>query len=1299
MEFRILGPLEVARDDEMLDVGPYKQRALLALLLLNVNRVVSTDRILDELWGDEAEGKENALWVYISRLRAVLEPKDEGAKNPQVLVTRAHGYILNADLDSIDAHRFERTVAEARSLDKDASTAAAMLRSALDSWRGAAFQEFAYEDFAQAEITRLEELRLTAVEEAIEAELRCGKAGELIGELEALSEQHPLREQPVAHLMLALYRAGRSADALRTFERFRRTVGEELGIDPSPELCRLEEQILLHDSRLQLRRREPVRPPTTGPVTNPYRGLRPFGEDDVGSFFGRERLVADVVRRIDEGERLITMIGASGSGKSSAVRAGLIPAIRKGAVPGSDQWLVAQMMPGSDPFIELEAALLRSTLDAPDSLSEVLRSEDGSGLLRAALRLLPSESARLVLVIDQFEELFTLVEDESVRWRLLDHLIEAIDDAYGRVVVVTTLRADFYGRPLEHPEFGTRMGAGVINVVPLTSDELEAAALEPARRSGVELEPAVLAELIADVLGQPGALPMFQYTLTELFDRRVGDVLGIEAYRSIGGVQGALTKTAEELYEQLTEPEQQVAKQLFLRLVAIAEHDEWSRRRVRAAELVDLDLDVVTMQKAIELFTRHRLLSLDRDQITGGPTVEVAHEALLSGWQRLRRWIEQNREDLLRHRELAIAAGRWDDAGRDRDYVYVGHRLDEALQWNEQSAIDLTERERSFLAAGAARRDEEQDAERHRREEQEQLERTARWRTRGLVASVVVLVGVVAAVLWAVTRPEGPKVALVYLGAQGGPLQELIFDGWEQAQRDFDIEAATVIPLIDPEEDLRSLAESGYELIFTALFDYGRFAEEVAPEYPETWFVVLDGRDAAMENVSTINIVREKGAFLVGAAAALQSETGRIGFLGGVQQPTTDARRAAFTDGARSIDPEIVVDTRYMGPKHDPGQTYHDTELGRATAEAMYRAGADVIHHSAGPAGGEIGAAAAGLTEELGRQLWVIGSEVSEQRTAPEDQQAHYLTSMWKRWDKTLLETVGSYLAGELTPGLHWMDLDVGAIDYAPDGYLSPEQIGRLEEIKVEILAGRLEPSNAAVEPPRWNLTPDAMFDIVFDGQRCTTNFDGRAHLSGEVIQANIRNESASVLGVAIGVLDGDLDPADVWTTPNTDPWKAGQVDTWRKTLFTLTAPAAENAISLRLTPDSFVFGCGVDDTMLAATVVTARFETTCTGPPVESDDPTEVIRALNAAMNRRDSGAICSLFAENGREMAEALTDWDDDPFFGEHSVTELAAAGGVVSWTAVHTSPIEDPSSGCWRAEVGGGQILWVEQVECSG
>jgi DNA-binding SARP family transcriptional activator/WD40 repeat protein len=733
VEFRVLGPFEADHQGQPLDLGPHKQRSLLALLLIHANRVVSTDRILDELWGEDAEGKENALWVYVSRLRAILEPEREKRGESTVLLRREHGYELSADPDSIDAHRFEEAVAKGHSLIRDdAAAASGILVEALGLWRGAALEDFAYDGFAQTEITRLEELRLAAIGDRIEADLRRGQAGELVGELEALQQQHPMQERFVGHLILALYRSGRQADALRTFERFRRHIGEELGIEPSPELRRLEEQVLLHDSRIQAR--DPVAKREAGgeagSVVNPFKGLRPFHEDDSSDFFGRDRLVADVVSRLDQGERLIGLVGPSGSGKSSLVRAGLIPALRKGAATGSDEWLFAQMVPGAHPFAELEAALLRSSLDAPDSLTEQLADPE-TGILRAVLRVLPSDTSRLLLVIDQLDELFTLVEDEDQRARFLAGLLPALEDPHGRVMVVLTLRADFYDRPLAYPEFGSRLGDGVVNVVALTPDELEEAARGPAERAGVSFEPALLAALLTDVAGQPGALPLFQYTLTELFDRRVGDTLTSDSYSAVGGVRGALTRRADDLYARLDPDQQAAAKQLFLRMVTIADSDEWGRR-IPASEILSLDVDVVALQGVIEVFGAHRLLTLDRDYVTGSPTVEVAHEALLREWSRLRTWVDDARTGLRERRRVAAAAREWVEAGEQPDFLLTGMRLAPIVSWSEETDLALTDTERRFLAASL---DAEQSA------------RDAKSRRRRVLAGISAVVGLVVVVL------------------------------------------------------------------------------------------------------------------------------------------------------------------------------------------------------------------------------------------------------------------------------------------------------------------------------------------------------------------------------------------------------------------------------------------------------------------------------------------------------------------------------------------------------------------------
>ena len=434
MELRLLGSIEVIDDGKPIDLGPRKQRALLCLLALHANRVVTTDRILEELWGEEAAGKENALWVAISRLRSALEPDRGGHGESTVLLTRDHGYVLQVDVESIDVTQFESGVKETRRLlQHDPARAVERVDDALMLWRGSPLEEFQHEEFAQVDVARLDDLRLEALELRAEAELRLGRAREQISGLDELHQQHPLRERFVELLMRSLYQAGQQADALRVFDRYRRLVGEELGIDPSPELRRLEEQILLHDSS--------IRPSRDGDAStalheavNPFKGLRSFGEADAADFFGRDRVVSDVVRRLAGGQRLVALVGASGSGKSSIVRAGVVPAIRKGAIAGSQDWVVAQMIPGSRPLVELEAAMLRSTLDAPESLSEQLNNSD-AGLLRAALRILP-DNGRLLLVIDQFEELFTLVDDEAERVAFLDLLAPALDDPRGRVMVV-----------------------------------------------------------------------------------------------------------------------------------------------------------------------------------------------------------------------------------------------------------------------------------------------------------------------------------------------------------------------------------------------------------------------------------------------------------------------------------------------------------------------------------------------------------------------------------------------------------------------------------------------------------------------------------------------------------------------------------------------------------------------------------------------------------------------------------------------------------------------------------------------
>jgi DNA-binding SARP family transcriptional activator len=297
MDFRLLGPLEVVDDDRAVALGGGRQRALLAVLLLHANEVVSTDRLIDELWGQRpppTAGK--IVQVYVSRLR-----KELGHDR---LVTRSPGYLLRVDRSELDLARFERLVGEAGRADPP--SAAAKLRLALALWRGPPLADLAYEPFAQAEIMRLEELRWAARERRIDADLAAGSHSELIGELEALIAEHPLRERLRSQLMLALYRAGRQAEALDAYRHARRELGEQLGLEPSEDLRRLEQAILRQDPALEPPREESSRPPTDAPGPDRSLLMVPRAVDSVealvrlaeplaGSQPARELVIAAIV--------------------------------------------------------------------------------------------------------------------------------------------------------------------------------------------------------------------------------------------------------------------------------------------------------------------------------------------------------------------------------------------------------------------------------------------------------------------------------------------------------------------------------------------------------------------------------------------------------------------------------------------------------------------------------------------------------------------------------------------------------------------------------------------------------------------------------------------------------------------------------------------------------------------------------------------------------------------------------------------------------------------------------------------
>ncbi|MGZ4356049.1 MAG: nSTAND1 domain-containing NTPase, partial [Gaiellaceae bacterium] len=502
---------------------------------------------------------------------------------------------------------------------------------------------------------------------------------------------------------------------------------------------------------------------------NPYKGLQAFGESDADDFYGREALVGELVAAVGD-HRLVAVVGPSGIGKSSVVRAGLVPALRNGALPGSDRWVISDMFPGAYPFEELAAAILRVAVERPDDLVEELARDD-LGMRRVAKQILP-HGTELLLVVDQFEELFTLTTDEEIRRRFLDGLTELAADSRARVRVVVTMRADFLDHPLRYPEFGELFKGGMVAVTIPPDDDLAAGIEGPAGAAGVRFEPGLVSRIIADVRDQPGGLPLLQYALTEIFAARTIDLLTAQTYEATGGVVGALGRRAEELWEQLGERGGAAARHVFLRLVTVDAGGQDTRRRVRQRELRQLELDASAVDEILRRYGEHRLLTFDRDPITRTPTVEIAHEALLTQWERLAAWVDERREDLVLHRRLVEAVAEWDDTGRQTDYLPREGRLVQFEDWARTTDLALSSDEKTFLEQG-------------RREENERRARAAR--RRRLVLAGFAFAAVVAALL--------AGLALV---------------GREQARRNADVAssrelAASAVSVLDRDPELSVL--------------------------------------------------------------------------------------------------------------------------------------------------------------------------------------------------------------------------------------------------------------------------------------------------------------------------------------------------------------------------------------------------------------------------------------------------------------------------------------------------------------
>jgi WD40 repeat protein/class 3 adenylate cyclase/energy-coupling factor transporter ATP-binding protein EcfA2 len=471
----------------------------------------------------------------------------------------------------------------------------------------------------------------------------------------------------------------------------------------------------------------------------PYKGLAKFDTVDADYFFGRERLVATLVARLAVA-RFVGVVGASGSGKSSLVRAGLLPALMRGALPGSAEWAIAVCTPGADPLAHLAGALA-PVLHEPEELLLGRLGADAEELLRLARRASAASSgARLLLVVDQFEELVTACQDAGARERFVDAVVGALSEPDGPLAMVPVVRADYYGALAVHPELAQLFEQSQVLVRAMADSELRRAVVEPARRVGLVLDEGLADAVCRDAAGEPGALPLVSTALLETWVRREGDLLTIAGYEDAGGVRGALARLAEDVYGRLDADEQALARRTFMRLAAPGEGNDDVRRRVARDELpASAQADSV-----LSAFVGHRLLVVD------GGFVDVAHEALLREWPRLRGWLEEDRAARRVHRQLTEAAAAWEADGRDASALYRGARLAGAHEWATNHPDDPNLLEREFLAASTSAHEDDARAAR----------RTARrLRLLAVGLSVVLVVALIAGAVALVQRHNASRQA------------------------------------------------------------------------------------------------------------------------------------------------------------------------------------------------------------------------------------------------------------------------------------------------------------------------------------------------------------------------------------------------------------------------------------------------------------------------------------------------------------------------------------------------------------
>jgi WD40 repeat protein/DNA-binding SARP family transcriptional activator len=704
LEIRLLGQFSVQFSGTPIVIPSRPAQSLLAYLALNAGVSHRREKLAGLLWPDSTEKNARGyLRMALWRLRKSFEEASAswadylGIDDIAVSFEPAGDFWLDAD--AILQHR-EPVVWSIEEL-----------TDVVSAYRGELLPGF-YDEWTVLERERLQGAFDHKMKLLLDRLLADGRWDEVLAQSERWIALGHVPEPAFRALMMAHAATGDSAGATAAFNRYATVLQRELGVEPSEEMKTLREQ-LARGKRpaewftLPGKEEGPItdRPPAPG--APPFKGLHFFDVNDSHLFFGREMLTARLAGHLLERHFLAVVVGASGSGKSSIVRAGLIPALQRGEslVDGtkppaeSQDWLVHIITPTAHPLEALAASLCRETesVTAAATLQDDL-AKDTRSLHLFAKRLTEERQApRLLLVVDQFEELFTHCDDRVERTSFIDNLMTAVSPKLdGPTTVVITLRADFYAHCAEHAELREALARNQEYIGPMNSQELRRAIEEPARKGGWDFQPGLVDLLLRDVRGEPGALPLLSHALLETWNRRSGRTLTLKGYAQAGGVRGAIAKTAETVFnQQLAEPQQAITRGIFIRLTDLGEETQDTRRRAALVELNPAGRDPGEVEMVLNQLANARLITISEEW------AEVAHEALIREWPRLREWLAEDREGLLIHRHLTLAAQEWEAMERDPGELYRGSRLAQAAEWAEGHASEMNPLERNFLQASS----------------------------------------------------------------------------------------------------------------------------------------------------------------------------------------------------------------------------------------------------------------------------------------------------------------------------------------------------------------------------------------------------------------------------------------------------------------------------------------------------------------------------------------------------------------------------------------------------------------------